>query len=56
MRIASLLAFLLLFALSASAQTGVSGVVKDSSGGVVAGAAVIVARTRGLRTADRHGP
>jgi outer membrane receptor protein involved in Fe transport len=41
MRTASLLAFLLFFALSASAQTGVSGVVKDSSGGVVAGAAVI---------------
>src|SRR5688572_11457522 len=51
MRTASLLAFLLLFALSASAQTGVSGVVTDSSGGVVARAPV---HARGSSGADQQ--
>jgi len=56
MRTASLLAFLLLFALSASAQTGVSGVVTDSSGGVVAGAAVIARGPTGSEQQTVTGP
>lgn len=56
MRTASLLAFLLFFALSASAQTGVSGVVKDSSGGVVAGAAVIARGPSGSDQQTVTGP
>jgi outer membrane receptor protein involved in Fe transport len=56
MRTVTLLAFLLVFALSASAQTGVSGVVKDSSGGVVAGAAVIARGTSGSDQQTITGP
>jgi outer membrane receptor protein involved in Fe transport len=56
MRTASLLAFLLVFALSASAQTPVSGVVKDSSGGVVAGAAVIARVPSGSEQQTVTGP
>ena len=56
MRTASLLVFLLVFALSASAQTGVSGVVKDSSGGVVAGAAVIARGPSGPEQQTVTGP
>jgi iron complex outermembrane receptor protein len=56
MRTASLLAFLLSFALSASAQTGVSGVVTDSSGGVVAGAAVIARGPNGSEQQTVTGP
>jgi outer membrane receptor protein involved in Fe transport len=56
MRTAFLSAFLLLFALSASAQTDVSGVVKDSSGGVVAGAAVIARSSSGSDQQTVTGP
>jgi len=56
MRTASLLVFLLVFALSASAQTGVSGVVKDSTGGVVAGAAVIARGPSGSEQQTVTGP
>ena len=56
MRTASLLAFVLLFALSASAQTGVSGVVKDTSGAVVAGAAVIARGPSGSEQQTVTGP
>jgi outer membrane receptor protein involved in Fe transport len=56
MRTASLLAFLLAFALSASAQTGVSGVVTDSSGGVVPGAAVIARAPSGSEQQTVTGP
>ena len=49
-----LLAFLLFFALSASAQTDVSGVVKDSTGGVVSGAAVIARSSSGSAPAARN--
>jgi outer membrane receptor protein involved in Fe transport len=56
MRTVSLLAFLLFFALSASAQTGVSGVVRDSSGGVVAGAAVVVRGPSGSDQQTVTGP
>src|SRR5436190_13466538 len=56
MRTASLFAFLLVFALSASAQTGVSGVVKDSTGGVVAGAAVIARGPSGSEQQTVTGP
>jgi outer membrane receptor protein involved in Fe transport len=56
MRTASLLVFLLFFALSASAQTGVSGVVTDSSGGVVAGAAVIARSASGSEQQTVTGP
>jgi outer membrane receptor protein involved in Fe transport len=56
MRTAFLLAFLLFFALSASAQTDVSGVVRDSSGGVVAGAAVIARSPSGSDQQTVTGP
>jgi outer membrane receptor protein involved in Fe transport len=56
MRTASLLAFLLVFALSASAQTPVGGVVRDSSGGVVAGAAVIARSSSGSEQQTVTGP
>ena len=56
MRTAFLSVFLLLFALSASAQTGVSGVVTDSSGGVVAGAAVIARASSGSEQQTVTGP
>jgi outer membrane receptor protein involved in Fe transport len=56
MRTAFLSAFLLLFALSASAQTGVSGVVTDSTGGVVAGAAVIARSSSGSEQQTVTGP
>ena len=48
--------FLVSSALSASAQTGVSGVVKDSSGGVVAGAAVIARAPSGSEQQTVTGP
>jgi outer membrane receptor protein involved in Fe transport len=56
MRTAFLSAFLLMFALSASAQTGVSGVVTDSTGGVVAGAAVIARSSSGSEQQTVTGP
>ena len=56
MRTAFLLAFLLFFALSASAQTDVSGVVKDSTGGVVSGAAVIARSSSGSDQQTVTGP
>ncbi|HET9266701.1 MAG TPA: TonB-dependent receptor [Vicinamibacterales bacterium] len=56
MRTAFVPAFLLLFALSASAQTDVSGVVKDSTGGVVAGAAVIARSSSGSDQQTVTGP
>jgi len=56
MRTAFVPVFLLLFALSASAQTDVSGVVKDSSGGIVAGAAVIARSPSGSDQQTVTGP
>jgi outer membrane cobalamin receptor len=56
MRTTLLLVFLLSSVLAASAQTGVSGVVRDSSGAVVAGAAVIARAPGGGEQQTITGP
>ena len=56
MRTAFLIVFLLSTALAASAQTGVSGVVTDSTGGVVSGAAVVARAPNGAEQQAVTGP
>ncbi|HEY6507159.1 MAG TPA: carboxypeptidase-like regulatory domain-containing protein, partial [Vicinamibacterales bacterium] len=56
MRTALLLVFLASSVLAASAQTGVSGVVTDSSGGVVSGAAVVARGPNGAEQQTVTGP
>jgi outer membrane receptor protein involved in Fe transport len=56
MRTALLVVFLVGSALVASAQTGVTGVVTDSSGGVVPGAAVILRGANGAEQQAVAGP
>jgi len=56
MRTAFLIVFLLSTALAASAQTGVSGVVTDSTGGAVSGAAVVARAPNGAEQQTVTGP
>ena len=56
MRTALLVVFLVSSVLAASAQTGVSGVVTDSSGGVVSGAAVVARGPNGAEQQTVTGP